>query len=105
MAFKFSEHNLRLLILQFVSEAGLARELWGITENGRSKVHTMIKRGVRAAEARDIEKKLGLPHEWFDRDNLKFSVLDADDYELVKKVLSATAERKKSIYAQLDTAN
>jgi len=55
------------------------------------------KRSLSDSTARLIEKKLGRPSNWFDRDNLKLLNLSQEDYDTVLLLLSSSPEEKAAV--------
>ena len=46
-----------------------------------------------------IEAKLGLPKDWTSRDNLALIRVNADDYDLINKIVSLDSQIKKAVLA------
>lgn len=89
--------NFKLLRNSYGSHQSIAKRLQG-TVNG-----TQLSRFTTAAEVATpgviarIESALSLPIGWFDRDNLAFTEISAEDYELFSLILGAQPSARSAL--------
>lgn len=91
--------NIRILRHIHSGLGNLAREISQITNEA-----ALIKMGQGEKEmpdimARSIEKKLGLPTNWMDRDNDEIIKMSELDYQIYKKILIMSDKKKSSLDA------
>jgi len=91
--------NARFLAWEEGSEHQVMKKLSSVSH---LSAHIMFRGQMGEVEARTAEADLKLPDGWFDRDNMRFTKLDAKDHSLLSKILAADPRVKQALSAFVD---
>lgn len=75
----------------------LAKELVPIANEAALKKMDQGKKEISDEIARKIERKLGLPDNWMDRENDRLLTMSELDYRIFKKISSMTDDKKRNL--------